>query len=395
MTTAFYLNDLGIINALGDDKHQVCARLLSGESGLKQRVDLISGRETWLGSITTALPMIPSHFEHFACRNNQILLHACLQIMPTIDAMIARYGRERIAIVLGTSTSGIDNGESAYKAKRTDDEFPTTFDYQQQEIGGMSDFLKAYLGLEGIAYTLSTACSSSGKAFACAQRLLENNLCDAVIVGGCDSLCELTYNGFDCLESVSPLPCRPFNIDRDGISIGEGAALFVLSQVPSEIKLMGVGESSDGYHITAPHPDGEGAQAVMRSALKHASISPAQVGYVNLHGTATPKNDEMEAYAITQVFDYPVPCSSTKALTGHTLGAAAATELGLCWLMLHSRFNPQQWLACQYPRNDQDLLLDNINLIQMPIQWQNPIMMSNSFAFGGSNVSIVIGAVQR
>lgn len=391
MMTAYYLNDLGIINALGNDKISVVTALLSGKSGLNDRVNLISGRSTLVGRVDHTLPAMPAHLSVYDCRNNQMLIVACNQIMPSIEKMIHIYGRDRVAIVLGTSTSGIDNGEKAFQAKKSEGDFPSAFDYRQQEIGAMSDFLKAYLGIEGIAYTLSTACSSSGKTFACAQRLLEHSLCDAVIVGGCDTLCELTYNGFDCLESVSENNCRPFDHQRDGINIGEGAALFVLSKQPSEIALLGYGESSDGYHITSPEPNGEGAQAVMRQALAMAKLSPNDIGYLNLHGTATPKNDEMESHAVKQLFPQGVDCSSTKALTGHTLGAAAATELGLCWLMLHPDYNSQQHLVRQYPNEMKQQLMSDIQLVSTEKSWDKAFFMSNSFAFGGSNVSLVIG----
>lgn len=387
-----YLNDLGIINALGDDKKSVIEALLKNQTGITESKNLISGRKTLVGSVKSNLPQIPSILSEYDCRNNRVLLHACLQILPSIEQIISKYGQNRVGIVLGTSTSGIDNGEKAFIYNEEHGHFPEEYDYKQQEAGGISNFLKAYLGLNGISYTISTACSSSGKAFASAKRLIEQGMCDAVIVGGCDTLCQLTLNGFDCLESVSENVCRPFSVDRDGINIGEGAALFILSKEPSEISLKGVGESSDGYHITAPDPTGKGAQLAMIQALEIAGLSSSDIGYLNLHGTATIKNDEMEREAILSIFDEYLPCSSTKSLTGHTLGAAGATELGLCWLLLSSKYNPARILPKQY--NTKENLISNIGIIMDETNWISPYFMSNSFAFGGSNVSVIIGGKQ-
>ncbi|APC97303.1 beta-ketoacyl-[acyl-carrier-protein] synthase family protein [Francisella frigiditurris] len=385
-----YLNDLGIINALGDDKNSVIEALHKNQTGVTESKNLISGRKTLVGSVKSNLPLIPSNLSEYDCRNNRMLLHACLQIQSTIEQIITKYGQNRVGIVLGTSTSGIDNGEKAFIYNEENGHFPEEYSYKQQETGGISNFLKAYLGLNSIAYTISTACSSSGKAFASAKRLIEQGMCDAVIVGGCDTLCQLTLNGFDCLESVSENVCKPFNVNRDGINIGEGAALFILSKEPSEISLMGVGESSDGYHITAPDPTGKGARLAMVQALEMAGLFSKDIGYLNLHGTATIKNDEMEREAVLNIFNDNLPCSSTKNLTGHTLGAAGATELGLCWLLLSSKYNPTRILPKQY--NTAENLISDIGIITTEITWISPYFMSNSFAFGGSNVSVIIGS---
>ncbi|MFC4891664.1 beta-ketoacyl-[acyl-carrier-protein] synthase family protein [Pseudofrancisella aestuarii] len=388
-----YLNDLGIINALGDDKNSVIGALFKNQTGVTESKNLISGRKTLVGSVKSNLPLIPSNLSEYDCRNNRMLLHACLQIQPTIEQIITKYGQNRVGIVLGTSTSGIDNGEKAFIYNEENGHFPEEYSYKQQETGGISNFLKAYLGLKGVSYTISTACSSSGKAFASAKRLIEQNICDAVIVGGCDTLCQLTLNGFDCLESISENVCKPFSIDRNGINIGEGAALFILSKEPSEISLTGVGESSDGYHITAPDPTGNGARLAMLQALEMAKLSSKDIGYLNLHGTATIKNDEMEREAVLNTFNnYLLPCSSTKNLTGHTLGAAGATELGLCWLLLSTKYNPNRILPKQYDTKEN--LIPDMEIIMNSISWTSPYFMSNSFAFGGSNVSVIIGSKQ-
>ncbi|QUE31107.1 beta-ketoacyl-ACP synthase [Francisella philomiragia] len=385
-----YLNSLGIINCLGDSKQAVLQSLLSNQTGLVTDKNLLSGRKTIVGQINDKiLPEIPPRLKEFDCRNNQMALHACMQINHDISRVIDKYGADRVAVVCGTSTSGIDNGERALTKKFISGQFPKEFSYKQEETAGLSEFLREYYNLENIAFTISTACSSSGKAFASAARLLKQNLCDAVIVVGCDTLCELTLNGFDCLDAISQNLCLPFHNQRDGINIGEGAAAFIMSRDCSEIVLLGVGESSDGYHITAPDPSGEGAKLAMIQALSSANLAPDDIGYLNLHGTATILNDNMESNAVRDIFKAPVACSSTKSLTGHTLGAAAATEVGICWLLLSDNYNPNKKLPKQYD-SDKDIISD-IGIITSDIRYRKPNFMSNSFAFGGNNVSVIIG----
>ena len=221
-----------------------------------------------------------------------------------------------------------------------------------------AEFAARYLGLTGPRYTISTACSSSANAFARRARLLAAGRCDAAVVGGADSLCRLTLNGFDALESLSPELCNPFSRNRRGINIGEGACVFLVTRTPSAVRLCGVGESSDGYHMSAPDPDGRGAEIAIRAALAQAGLQPADVGYVNLHGTATLKNDEMESRVVARVFGTATPCGSTKSLIGHTLGAAGAQELGLCWLLLDGergrRLPPHLWDGVSGPAAARD-----------------------------------------
>jgi 3-oxoacyl-[acyl-carrier-protein] synthase-1 len=267
---------------------------------------------------------------------------------------------------------------------------PETYHYRQQEIGTAAEFAARYLELTGLRYTISTACSSSAKAFASAWRLLAAGRCDAAVVGGVDSLCKLTLNGFDALESLAPDRCNPFSGNRRGINIGEGACIFVVSKVPAAVRLAGVGESSDGYHISAPDPSGRGAEAAIRAALAQAGAPPHAVGYVNLHGTATPKNDEMESQVMARVFGLTVPCSSTKSLIGHTLGAAGALELGFCWLLL-SDANVRRRLPAHAWDGARDRNLPPINLIDDDARWERDLFVSNSFAFGGSNAAVAVG----
>ena len=386
-----YLNDMGVIGPLGADKREVLAGLLTSDaSGLTPYGELITGRTTMIGRVRAELPPPPPGFSELDCRNNRLLAHALTQIAASVAELRETLGAERIAVVLGTSTSGIAAGEEAMTALVRERRLPSDFHYRQQEIGTAAEFAARYLGLTGLRYTISTACSSSAKAFASAWRLLAAGRCDAAVVGGVDSLCELTLNGFDALESLAPERCNPFSANRRGINIGEGACVFVVTKAPSAVRLCGVGESSDGYHISAPDPSGRGAEEAIRAALEQAAVAPEGVGYVNLHGTATPKNDEMESEVMARVFGVDVPCSSTKSLIGHTLGAAGAQELGFCWLLLGDG-NPSRRLPAHGWDGVRDPALPPIHLVGEAEAWERDVFVSNSFAFGGSNAAVVVG----
>lgn len=384
---------LGIVNALGGDRAGVLANLLAGHApGMVRRGGWIPGRDVSVGEVDAPLPPWPAHLPEHHSRNNRLLLAAYAQIADAAQAAIARCGRERVAVVIGSSTSGIREGEAAVAAVARGEPCPAGYDYRQQEIGAPAAALAACLELDGIAYTVSTACSSSAKAFASARNLLDLDLCDAVLVGGVDSLCGLTVNGFLALESIAAGRCNPFSVNRDGIVIGEAAALFLLTRESAPIALLGVGESADAHHISAPHPQGEGAEAAMRAALADAGLEPQAIDYINLHGTATPKNDAMESLAVARVFGADLACSSTKSLTGHTLGAAGATEVGLCWLLL-SADNRDALLPAQCWDGEVDPELAGIGLLKRGrlIGPGARRFLSNSFAFGGSNCAVIIG----
>lgn len=386
-----YIAAYGLISALGEGRDASAEALLAwqaeGSTPLtRHNQTLLDGRLTPVGRVEGALPEIPAAFASYASRNNRLLLAALAQIRPALDKALAEFGPARVGLVLGTSTAGIGEAELAIAAARRGEAIPPAFDYRQQELGSPSEFLARYLGLEGPAYTISTACSSSARAFISGQRMLAAGLVDAVIVGGADSLCGLTINGFDSLESLSGTLCQPFDNGRQGINIGEGAALFLLSKQPAPLALLGAGESSDAWHISAPHPDGVGAEAAMQMALAQAGIAPDQVGYINLHGTATRLNDAMESQAVHRLFGDKVPCSSTKPLTGHTLGAAGAIEAALACLLLERALPlPIQRVTTADPA------LAPIRLVSGATRLAAPRILSNSFAFGGNNVSLLFG----
>lgn len=386
-----YINKIGMINALGASPQMIGKHLLANHApGIQPYTALFSGKNTFVGRVEAPLPSIPSHLTTYDCKNNQLLAAAYANIANEVEHLKTQFGTKRIGIVLGTSTSGIAASEQAMRHYATYQAFPKTFDYTQQEPGSCAAFLSAYAGIHGIHYTISTACSSSGKAIAAGFRLITSGLCDAVIVGGSDSLCELTLNGFDALDLVSPERCNPFSVNRRGLNLGEGATLLVLSRNPAEISLCGIGETTDGYHISAPDPNGIAACNAVQQALNHAKLSASDIGYVNLHGTGTQKNDAAESVIMQRCFADMPPCTSTKPLTGHTLGAAAATELGLCWLLL-SPDNPHQQLPAQVWDQTFDSLLAPMNIVTQPCHFHKPYMMSHSFAFGGSNISLIIG----
>ncbi len=387
------ISDIGIICALGSGKTQVAENLFRAHSpGLSCEANWLPDRPVYVAKVTEPLSPLSKAFSSFDCRNNQLLKAAADQITDHIQQLKSEIKSDRIAVILGSSTSGILEGELALEAKAQSGSMPQHFNYRQQEIGTSALFLKQYLGLSGLAYTVSTACSSSAKVFACAQRLIDAGLCDAAIVGGADSLCRLTVNGFTALESVSKGVCDPSGENRDGITIGEGAALFIVSKNPAAVELAGTGESSDAHHISAPHPEGNGAEAAMRAALQDAKIEAQQINYLNMHGTATPKNDAMESLAVDRVFGTRLPCSSTKALVGHSLGAAGALEAAFLWLTLNSEFNPANTLPPHVYSGNRDTSLPQLHLVEKNENRTGELnfAMSNSFAFGGSNASVIL-----
>ena len=389
-----YLNALGVVCALGRGPDEVARRLFAGDcSGMQPHSGWVAERSVTIGAVTGDLAAIPAALAQQSSRNNQLLLEAALQIQDEIEQAIQTFGRERIAVVLGTSTSGIDEASRGIAHYLQHQQFPGDYIYQQQELSAPATFLADWLKISGPTYVISTACTSSARALMSAQRLLDMNLCDVVLCGGVDTLCKLTLNGFSALEAVSDERCNPFSVNRHGINIGEAAVLFVMSRQPASdhgIALLGAGASSDAHHISAPEPTGRGAAQAMHKALSRAGLPADQIGYLNLHGTATQHNDAMESHAVTQVFPDGVPCSSTKPMTGHTLGAAGALEAAFCWLSL-TRGNA---LAPHLWDGQPDPALPALNWVT-PGQTLAPTsqrcLMSNSFAFGGNNVSLIIG----
>ena len=338
--------------------------------------------------------VLPEPLRTFDCRNNRLALLALRQdgFLQAVEASVRRWGRRRVGVFLGTSTSGILQCEIAYRRRDPDTgSLPADFDYATtQNSFSVAAFVRRALDLDGPAAVVCSACSSSAKVFGSARRMIEAGLIDAAVVGGVDSLCLTTLYGFHALQLTSPEPCRPFDIARAGISIGEAAAFALLEPASSPtaadaIRLLGVGESSDAYHMSSPHPEGAGARAAMLHALHSADLSPGEIDYINLHGTGTQSNDNSESRAVNSIFGADTPSSSTKGATGHALGAAGALEAVICALALQNDFMPA---GVNTTRVDPALA---VHYLSENRAGRLTRVISNSFGFGGSNCSLIFG----
>jgi 3-oxoacyl-[acyl-carrier-protein] synthase I len=337
---------------------------------------------------------IEGELRGFDCRNNRLAQVALAQddFTTAVARAVAKHGAARVGVFVGTSTSGVLSMELAYRRRDpVSGALPTDFNYAgTQNNFSLGAFLQRALGLQGPAVVVSSACSSSAKVFGNAQRAIATGLCDAAVVGGSDSLCLTTLYGFHSLGLVSPVPCRPFDAERAGISIGESAG-FALLEKPGATThadsplLLGVGESSDAYHMSSPHPEGAGARGAMRQALERAGLTPSDIDYINLHGTATKTNDATEDLAVFSLFGADTPASSTKGWTGHALGAAGITEAIISLLALREGLMPGMVTTTALdPELRRGYLQDNRTATVRRV-------MSNSFGFGGSNCSLVFG----
>jgi len=391
-----YLNAMGILCSAGGSASEVKASLLAQKTTLTMTAKLSADNKTQLplGLYQGDLPTIPLTDKKWQSRNNQFALAVSNQIQVEVDDALAQFGAERVAVIIGTSTSGIAESEAAIAQWANTESIPNNYDYGLQEMGATAQFVGQVLGVKGPCYGISTACSSGAKALATARRLIDADICDAVIAGGVDTLCQLTVHGFSSLEAVSNTFCQPFSQDRTGINIGEGAALFLVTNSPKGVELVGVGESSDAHHISAPDPTGAGAIRCMTAALDDASLIVQDITYVNLHGTATALNDQMESIAMNTVFGEHTLCSSTKPFIGHTLGAAGAVEAGICYLTLAE--DADYFLPIQLGDGDYDTALPKINLVDSNDVLTQPLdyVLSNSFAFGGNNISLILGRIK-
>jgi len=400
MSEPLVLSSFTTVNALGRGNAATMAALRQGRSGLKP-CDFEGNRlDTFVGAVDgleneTVSPALPA----FDCRNNRLaeLALNCDGFGNAVAAAVERYGAGRIAVILGSSTSGLREGEVAY-ARRADEDGPLPEDFcfdHTHDFFSLSDFVRRHLRLSGPVATITTACSSSSKAFVDASQLIEAGLCDAAVVGGVDSLTLLCLYGFHSLELLSPRPCRPNDAMRSGISIGEAGGFALLERADRvsakagygpAIALLGYGESTDAHHMSSPHPEGKGAEMAMRAALARSGLAPAEIDYVNLHGTGTVINDKVEGTAVSAVFGSSVPCSSTKGWTGHTLGAAGITEAVICALCIAEGFLPGN---LNMETVDPDFRCDVLAASR-----EQPVrrIVSNSFGFGGNNCSLVLGA---
>ncbi|SHF36258.1 3-oxoacyl-[acyl-carrier-protein] synthase-1 [Microbulbifer donghaiensis] len=378
-----YLNHLGLACALGDGVDDVAQALFAGDNAqMCVGSPWLEDHAARFGEIRFPLPEMPAPLQTYDCRNNRLALAVLQQIEAEVAVLRHRLGATRIGVVMGTSTSGIGSGEARLGRDAVGD-----YSYRrQQQMAGLAEFTARYLQLQGPQLTVSTACSSSANAFASARRLLALGACDAVVVGGVDTLCGMTVKGFHSLSALSGGHTLPFSANRDGINLGEAGAVFIMTREPGSVRLRGVAASSDAHHMSAPHPEGRGAEASMRGALADAGLEAADIDYLNLHGTGTPHNDAMEAAAVQRVLGAEVPCSSTKPITGHTLGAAGALEAAFCWLALQRGQLPPHRYDGVYDESIARLQLCDENTAPRALRFA----MSNSFAFGGSNCTLIL-----
>jgi 3-oxoacyl-[acyl-carrier-protein] synthase-1 len=393
--TPLQLTHFTATSCLGRGLAATLAALEAARSGLTpchfETVEL----QTYIGEVAELDAVrLPQALQRFDCRNNRLAQLGLMQdgFELAVQSAVERLGPGRVGVFLGTSTSGILTTELAYRHRDPlTGELPAKFDYRGSHNSfSVADYVSRRFALAGPAVTVCTACSSSAKVFANAQRMLAAGMIDAAIVGGVDSLCLTTLYGFHSLQLSSPQPCRPFDLMRDGLSIGEAAAFALLERAPAKpdpeaILLLGTGESSDAYHMSSPHPEGAGARSAMQRALTDAGLAPDDVDYINLHGTGTPSNDSAESRAVTTLFGAATPCSSTKGATGHALGAAGALEAVICALALQAGLMPA---GLNLRQRDPALALNYLTGNQ-----RTPLrrVLSNSFGFGGANCALLLG----
>ena len=394
--TPVLLSHFTATSCLGYGNAATLAALRLQRSGLQPcQFETVHDLATYVGEVAGVDAVeLPASLAAYNCRNNRLAWLGLQQdgFSDAVEAAIARHGRRRVGVFLGTSTSGILETEQAFRHRDpVSGALPEEFVYRTtHNTYSVADFVRTAFQLEGPAVVVSTACSSSAKVFASAARMLAAGLIDAAIVGGVDSLCLTTLYGFNSLELLSPEPCRPFDIARKGLSIGEAAAFILLERPGAQLNadavlLLGAGETSDAHHMSSPHPDGLGAQMAMAAALQAAGLQAADIDYLNLHGTATPSNDAAEGKAVAALFGNNVPCSSTKGATGHTLGAAGGMEAIISALALQQGFLPggvntqnlDPAIPIQYLTANQDSAPRRV--------------LSNSFGFGGTNCSLILG----
>lgn len=396
MKSQVYLQAVGVLSALGADLDSMRASLFSSVDPCTLTITqaFSPGRSLPLGCLpaTIELPSLAFAPLREQSRNNALAWGALQQILPQVEQALDRYRPDRVAVVVGTSTSGVLEGEAAARMLHEVGSFPDGYDYRIQEMGNLARFIARQLGVTGPAHVISTACSSGAKALASGARMLQAGMVDAVVAGGVDALCSFTVAGFSALESVSTLRCNPLSAHRKGINLGEAAAFFLMGCEHGPVRLSGWGESQDAHHMSAPDPSGQGAIASMRQALQRAGVAAGGVDYVNLHGTATAHNDAMESLAVNTLLGEHVPVSSTKPLTGHALAAAGALEAAIAWQVLHD--NPRGMLPTHWWDGEADLSLPKVNPVSagQTLGRAARHVMSNSFAFGGSNASLLFSA---
>lgn len=390
------ITDYTLTTALGVGLENNWSHLSRGEGGLRPCAFAeIDDLQTWVGEVD-GLDVLDFPREHrsYDCRNNRLALLGLSQdgFSESVSAAVARYGADRVAVFVGTSTSGIHETELAYRSLAHDssgrERLPEGYCYEgAHNTYSVAEFVRRMLGLRGPCSAVSTACSSSAKVFACAHRAIASGFCDAAVVGGVDTLCLTTLYGFHSLQLIASEVCRPSDSEREGLSIGEAAGFALVERGdsrPHAMRLLGYGESSDAFHMSSPHPEGDGAALAMSAALERSGLKPESIDYINLHGTGTRGNDTVEAAAVCRIFPSTTPCSSTKGFTGHTLGAAGIVEAVFALQCIEHDFMPE---TLNTRRVDPDI---RACVLLQPRGGRVNSVLSNSFGFGGSNCSLVL-----
>jgi 3-oxoacyl-[acyl-carrier-protein] synthase I len=393
--TPLLLKEFTATSCIGQGRAQILASLIDQRSGLRACTFDTVNLDTHVGEVRGVdAERLPGELRKFDCRNNRLAELALRQdgFFDAVQQAAGRWGHRRIGVFLGTSTAGILQTELAYRARDpVSGALPQSFEYGSTHNSfSVADFVRRRFRLQGPAVAVSCACASSAKVFGSARRMIEAGIIDAALVGGVDSLCLTTLYGFHSLQLTSKAPCRPFDAARDGISIGESGAFALLERVPDSVDgdavlLLGIGESNDAYHMSAPHPEGLGARLAMQAALRTANLEPDAIDYINLHGTGTLSNDRAESQAVASIFGPTTPCSSTKGATGHTLGAAGALEAVISALALRNGLMPggvhtteiDSTLTAHYIKENRRAPVARV--------------LSNSFGFGGTNCSLIFG----
>ncbi len=375
----YVLKNLGFVCALGANHDDIVKNAKTGDTkGMFRENVIVDGEKVPFGIAPVARKQ--------ELRMYDLIDGALNQIDEDIELLKKKYLPNRIGIIIGSSNTGVSEAQKIIEtAFHNNTDLPNSV-IKDLELGTPAEYIRVKTGFSGPAFTVSTACSSSLKVFQSARQLLDNDICDAVLVGGVDGYCDFALNGFNALGALSKTHTNPFSKNRNGINLGEGAALFILEKGNDGTKLLGVGESSDAYHLTSPDPSGAGAITSMQSALKDAKLTPKDIDFINMHGTGTTANDAMESLAINTVFGEDVLCASTKPLTGHTLGAAGAISMGLSWLMIKYNFIIPHVFDNEYATD-----CAKIHLSTGQENTEIKRVLCNAFAFGGSNASLIMG----
>ena len=392
-----FLSKPAVLCCAGSNIEELWASVKTGNQDGIKRVKALNGKEFWAGRVDDSLLSEKSsaRYDMRFCR----LEEKCLeQLSAMIEIVKEKYGSEKVGVCVGTCDNGTEFSLAGHKVFFEKGAFAPDYTLEIQSADYAATFISEKYGIKGPSMAFETACSSSAGAIVKASELLRSGICDAVIAGGVDIASDTVLMGFDALEAVSPEKTNPFSKNRHGITLAEGAAFFVMTKERLDndsIRLLGYGESADAYHMTSPDPSGNGAVRAMMEALKRAGLKPEEIDYVNLHGTGTRFNDSMEAKAIDEIFaSYKVPCSTTKSMTGHTLGAAGAIEAAICWVTLIANKNGEKALPLQIWDGVRDEELPEINIVSKENK-NTPqkvnVCMSNSFAFGGANTSLLLG----